>query len=110
MESQILSFVSPEGISLKTSRAQLEVQTNKPFLCKLTFLICLTKAAYFPFKFRSDDRALSFEIWDTAGQEKYKSIVPFYYRTAQVAIVVYDITNEVITIIIISSINRLNQN
>jgi len=32
-------------------------------------------------------------LWDTAGQERYHSLAPMYYRGAQAAIVVYDITN-----------------
>lgn len=32
------------------------------------------------------------KIWDTAGQEKYHSLAPMYYRGAGAAIVVYDIT------------------
>ena len=32
------------------------------------------------------------KIWDTAGQEKYHSLAPMYYRGAAAAIVVYDIT------------------
>ena len=38
---------------------------------------------------------IRFEIWDTAGQEKYRSLAPMYYRGAHVAIVVYDITREI---------------
>jgi small GTP-binding protein len=34
-----------------------------------------------------------FEIWDTAGQERYHSLAPMYYRGAQAAVVVYDITS-----------------
>ena len=45
-----------------------------------------------------DDTTVKFEIWDTAGQERYHSLAPMYYRGAQAAIVVYDITNEVSTI------------
>ncbi|XP_030332885.1 ras-related protein Rab-5A isoform X5 [Strigops habroptila] len=41
-----------------------------------------------------DDTTVKFEIWDTAGQERYHSLAPMYYRGAQAAIVVYDITNE----------------
>ncbi|GAA53757.1 Ras-related protein Rab-5B, partial [Clonorchis sinensis] len=38
-------------------------------------------------------RSVRFEIWDTAGQERYHSLAPMYYRGAQAAIIVYDITN-----------------
>jgi len=40
------------------------------------------------------DYTVKFEIWDTAGQERYASLAPMYYRGAQAAIVVYDITNR----------------
>ncbi|KAG4302653.1 hypothetical protein PCANB_001036 [Pneumocystis canis] len=39
-----------------------------------------------------ESTTVKFEIWDTAGQERYKSLAPMYYRNAQCAIVVYDIT------------------
>ncbi|KAJ8352883.1 hypothetical protein SKAU_G00243590 [Synaphobranchus kaupii] len=39
-----------------------------------------------------DDTTVKFEIWDTAGQERYHSLAPMYYRGAQAAIVVFDIT------------------
>jgi Ras-related protein Rab-5C/Rab family protein len=42
-----------------------------------------------------DDRTIKFEIWDTAGQERFHSLAPMYYRNAQAAIVVYDITKSV---------------
>ncbi len=41
------------------------------------------------------DRVIKFEIWDTAGQERFNSLAPMYYRNAQAAIVVYDVTQEV---------------
>lgn len=41
-----------------------------------------------------EETTVKFEIWDTAGQERYHSLAPMYYRGAQAAIVVYDITNQ----------------
>ena len=41
-----------------------------------------------------DDKKIRFEIWDTAGQERYRSLAPMYYRNANTAVVVYDITNN----------------
>ncbi|XP_035988597.1 ras-related protein Rab-17 isoform X4 [Fundulus heteroclitus] len=40
------------------------------------------------------DVSLRFEIWDTAGQEKYHSVTPLYYRGAQAALVLYDISSR----------------
>ena len=37
-------------------------------------------------------KQIKFQIWDTAGQEKYHSLAPMYYRGAAAAIIVYDIT------------------
>ena len=34
------------------------------------------------------------QIWDTAGQEEFKSITRTYYKASAVAMMVYDITNE----------------
>ena len=40
------------------------------------------------------NKSVKFQIWDTAGQEKYKSLASLYYKDAQAAIVVYDITKK----------------
>jgi small GTP-binding protein len=34
------------------------------------------------------------EIFDTAGQEKYRSLAPIFYRGARLALIVYDVTNR----------------
>ena len=39
-----------------------------------------------------DGNPIKYQIWDTAGQEKYHSLAPMYYRGAAAAIIVYDIT------------------
>ena len=35
---------------------------------------------------------LLLDVWDTAGQEKYRALTKFFYKDAKVAILVYDIT------------------
>lgn len=49
-------------------------------------------AAFLTQKCNLPVRTIKFEIWDTAGQERFASLAPMYYRNAQSALVVYDIT------------------
>ena len=51
-------------------------------------------ASFMSKNFKTDDQSFKYQIWDTAGQEKYKALAPMYYRGAAAAIVVYDITLE----------------
>ena len=39
-------------------------------------------------------KVLKFEIWDTAGQEKYRSLTKMFYKDAKAVIMVYDVTRE----------------
>lgn len=41
-----------------------------------------------------DNKKIKIQIWDTAGQEMFKSISRSYYRSTAVALLVYDITNR----------------
>uniref|UniRef100_UPI00398D6A5B Rab5 n=1 Tax=Leishmania donovani TaxID=5661 RepID=UPI00398D6A5B len=40
-----------------------------------------------------DDTAVHFDIWDTAGLERFKSLASMYYRGAAAALVVFDIVS-----------------
>ena len=39
-------------------------------------------------------KTVKLQLWDTAGQEKYKSMVSSYYRGANVALIIFDLTNH----------------
>ena len=41
-----------------------------------------------------DNNEVKVQIWDTAGQEKYRSITSSYYKGAQGCLLVYDITRK----------------
>lgn len=50
----------------------------------------------------SEEETISLKVWDTAGQEIYRSIVPIYVRGASAAILVYDVSEP-------SSLSSLDQ-
>ncbi|KAL2734070.1 ras-related protein Rab-5C [Vespula squamosa] len=77
------SAVGKSSLVLRFVKGQFhEYQESTIGAAFLTQTVCL------------DDTTVKFEIWDTAGQERYHSLAPMYYRGAQAAIVVYDITNQ----------------
>ena len=41
-----------------------------------------------------NNNKVKLQIWDTAGQEKFRSLAKLFYQSASVVILVYDITNE----------------
>lgn len=40
-----------------------------------------------------DGRIVKLQIWDTTGQERFRSLTTGYYRNANAALVTYDVTN-----------------
>jgi Ras-related protein Rab-5C len=65
------------------------------YLCKGTFdtITDSTIGAAF-WHYKHLDPKLSYEIWDTAGQESYRCIVPMYFKNAAVIIMVFDSTRS----------------
>ena len=41
-----------------------------------------------------NDKIVKLQLWDTAGQERFRSVTIGYFRGAQGALVVYDVTNR----------------
>ena len=42
----------------------------------------------------ADNKNITFDIWDTAGQEKYRSLAKIFYKDAKAIVLVYDITSK----------------
>ena len=40
------------------------------------------------------DKIIKVQVWDTAGEERYRSITNAYYRGAEGILIVFDLTNE----------------
>ena len=51
------------------------------------------QASYLDKQMTIGDKRLSLAIWDTAGQERFHALGPIYYRDADAALLVYDITD-----------------
>jgi small GTP-binding protein len=51
---------------------------------------CHCSEVHIPLKYRD----VTLQVWDTAGQELYKSLVPVYLRGARAALIVYDVTDR----------------
>ena len=45
-------------------------------------------------EFPEYQKTIKFDIWDTVGQEKYRSLAKIFYKDAKIIIFVYDITTE----------------
>ncbi|XP_052813550.1 ras-related protein Rab-22A-like [Mya arenaria] len=51
-------------------------------------------ASFFTYKLTVDDYRVKLQVWDTAGQERFRSMAPMYYRKANAAMLIYDITSS----------------
>jgi small GTP-binding protein len=43
---------------------------------------------------RFNNETLALEIWDTAGSERYHSVIPSFFKNAAAVVVVYDLTSR----------------
>ncbi|XP_034941796.1 ras-related protein RABF2b [Chelonus insularis] len=49
-------------------------------------------ASFFTCNININDARIKLQVWDTAGQERFRSMAPMYYRKANAALIVFDIT------------------
>ena len=51
-------------------------------------------ASYLSKTIHYDNKDYRLQIWDTAGQEKYKGLAPLYFRGSNVAFIVYSVSDR----------------
>ena len=49
---------------------------------------------FFNFNIRINDKNIKLQIWDTCGQEAYRSLIKSFYRNSSLAILAYSIDDE----------------
>ena len=49
---------------------------------------------FFSFNLKLNDKIIKLQIWDTCGQELYRSLITNFYRNSSLAIMVYSINNK----------------
>ena len=57
------------------------------------FFIIIFQASFLSKKLNIRGKRVNLSIWDTAGQERFHALGPIYYRDANGAVLVYDITD-----------------
>jgi len=65
--------------------------------CEETFTTSFITTLGIDFKLKTiklDNKIIKLQIWDTAGQEKFRTITNSFYRGAMGVFLVYDVTNE----------------
>lgn len=64
---------------------------EKPFQ---EFIISTFNPSFVLKKMNINGKKVELEVWDTAGQEQYKSLNKLYIKNAKIAVLVYDITRK----------------
>ena len=55
------------------------------------------------------DNSIKLQIWDSAGQERYKALIPSYVRGAAIVFIIYDISDQKSFINVENWINFIKQ-
>uniref|UniRef100_A0A224XWM0 Putative ras-related in brain n=1 Tax=Panstrongylus lignarius TaxID=156445 RepID=A0A224XWM0_9HEMI len=67
-------------------------------------------ASFFTCNINISETKVKLQVWDTAGQERFRSMAPMYYRNANAALLVFDITQPATFNSIKSWVKELQRN
>ena len=83
-------LIGESGVGKTSIISRFITNTFSSILMSTTGASFATKSIYV----EKEDRTVVFEIWDTAGQEKYRSLAKVFYKNASVCLLVYDIARK----------------
>ena len=81
-------FLGDVGVGKSSIISRLMYNTMESTYSPTVGIDYLSKTVY------KNNKVLKIHFWDTAGQEKFKSLMPSYIRYCSVAVIVYDISNS----------------
>ena len=88
-DSYKVVFVGGPGIGAKTSLIKNIVSNTFNEISNVINGTNKTKTVI-----TKDGRRINLELWDTAGQEKYRALTKFFYKNADCVVLGYDITSK----------------
>ena len=53
-----------------------------------------TGASFASIQYEYQNEVLNINLWDTAGQEEYRSLVNIYFRESNVVLIIFDLTSH----------------
>ena len=59
-----------------------------------TSILSTTSSSYVEKKMNIDNKKYNLQIWDTAGQEKFRSLTKIFIKDSRIVIFVYDISSK----------------
>ncbi len=90
LASHFVLFFPLLSSSCSVGKTSLSIQyVDKHFVAQSKATIA---AAFHTKSLNINGVRVDLQIWDTAGQEKFRSLTPMYYRECAAALVVYDLT------------------
>ena len=69
--------------------------SDKSFFLILIFLTATLGVEVHPLGFTTNRGPITFNVWDTAGQEKFGGLRDGYYIQGQCAIIMFDVTSRI---------------
>ena len=83
-------LIGESGVGKTSIISRYMTNTFSPTLGSTPGANFTTKTVYL----EKENQSIKFEIWDTAGQEKFRSLAKVFYKNAAICILVYEITRR----------------